>query len=173
MKRYLLLLCALFWAHTGLAAEQVTVEWKNPSEYSDAKVDHLDPDNTSLNIRLRRIDRHLNRLAGMHFKQGEQLNIVVADYNMAGVQQVETGPGNRSAYTRSQFSNDFPRMTLSYTLKDKNGNVLKEAEDIEISGRAIRTEGISNFPTVSRRDRETIGSEIKMLNRWFKETFLN
>ncbi|RUO38871.1 hypothetical protein CWE15_10215 [Aliidiomarina taiwanensis] len=173
MKRYILLLCALFWAHAGLAAEPVTVEWKNPSEYTDAKVNHLDPDNASLNIRLERLARHLNKLATMHFKQGEQLHIVVTDYDMAGVQQADAGPGNRSAFTRSQFPNDFPSMTLSYTLKDKEGTVLAEAADVEITGRAIRTEGISNFPKVSKRDEETIGSEIKMLNRWFKETFLD
>ena len=173
MKRYFLILCTLFWAHTGLAAEPVTVEWKNPSEYSDAKVNHLDPDNTSLNIRFDRIVRHLNRLGEMHFKQGEQLSIVVTDYDMAGVQQADTGPGNRSAFTRSQFANDFPSMTLNYTWKDKRGNVLAEAADVEIRGRAIRTEGRSSFPTVSKRDEETIGPEIKMLNRWFKETFID
>lgn len=172
MKLKLLFIPALLWAYTTVAAE-LTVEWHKPDQYTDVKTAYVDRDNDSLHIIFGRIEQHLQSLADMHFTQGQVLHIRVTDYDMAGALVPQAAPNGREPLVRQKLMNDFPKMVLSYTLTGADGKVLKEGTDVTVEGRALRTEGRSLFPRISRRDEETIGAELTMLNRWFKETFLD
>lgn len=172
MKLKLLLIPVLFWAHATVAAE-LTVEWHKPDQYTDVQTTYVDRDSDSLHILFGRIEQHLQSLADMHFTQGQVLHIRVTDYDMAGALVPQPATNGQEPFMRQKLMNDFPKMVLSYTLTAADGKLLKEAADVTVEGRAIRTEGLSLFPRISRRDQELVGAELTMLNRWFKETFLD
>lgn len=172
MKLKIIFLSAFILASTTVAAE-VVVEWHEPNNYTDVQSPYVDRDNDFLNVRFGRIEKHLVALGAMHFTAGETLQLRIIDYDMAGTIVPQASSSGQQPLVRRELLNDHPKMVISYTLTDANGKVLKEGNSIEIEGRAIRTEGRAQFPKITRRDNETVGSELAMLNRWFKETFLD
>ncbi|MCO4321176.1 DUF3016 domain-containing protein [Aliidiomarina quisquiliarum] len=172
MKLKILFLSLFIFANAAVAAE-VTVDWHEPNNYTDVESPYVDRDNDFLNVRFGRIERHLVALGKMHFTAGETLQLKITDYDMAGTLVPQASASGQQPLVRRELLNDQPKMVLSFTLTDANGKVLKEGADIEIEGRAIRTEGRALFPKITRRDKETVGAELVMLNRWFKETFID
>lgn len=165
----LFILCGLSW---GAYSAEVKVEWVEPDQYTDIKSPFLDGDGQYSAVRFERIERHIQRLAEMHLAEDARLTIHVHDLNLAGRIQAQVGESNQD-FTRRALPNEFPKMVLSYQLIDAQGQVTREGEHVSLEGRAIRSEGRSQFPHVSRRDRELIGQEIRMLNQWFKATFID
>src|SRR5690554_4028501 len=145
MKLQLLGISILIWLGVVFAAVagEVTIEWSEPSQYTDVRTPYVDRDNDFLNVRFDRIEKHLKALGDMHFTKGESLAIRITDYEIAGDIVPQASVDGQPPLVRKKLMNDFPKMTLSFTLKDKQGNVISEGNDVHIEGRAIRTEGRS------------------------------
>lgn len=172
MKILFATLLSLMFAGSALASD-AEIEWVEPDNFTDIKPAYLDTDDNEYRENLfNRFEGYVERIAGRYLEEGNTLKIQVHDWDMAG--QVLTQITERTGRERVRhiMDNEFPTMTISYQLVDADGNVHQEAEDVQLEGRAIHTEGRSDFPHVNRRDRELIGSEIKMFNRWFKENFI-
>ncbi|CUS48217.1 MAG: protein of unknown function DUF3016 [Idiomarinaceae bacterium HL-53] len=151
-------------------AGSALVTWQSPEDFTDAKTEYIDPNNEQLNLLFSRIEKHISRLAEMHLSEGSELQLTVKDYDMAGVLVSNTGMSGNS-FERRVLPNEFPAMVIDFQWVDSEGRVLESGEDIRLEGRAIRTEGISRFPRVTRRD-AYLTPEFNMLNRWFAEQFM-
>lgn len=167
---YTTLLSVLF-VGSAVAAE-VEVDWVEPDKFTDVEPEYLDADNEYRQNLFDRVEHYLERMAGRYVEEGNTLRIQIHDWDMAGQVMTQNEAGTGRERERNIMDNDYPRMTISYQLVDSDGNVHEEGSEVELEGRAIRTEGRADFPRLNRRDRELIGPEIKMLNRWFKENFI-
>lgn len=172
MKKFILSIFAVSFVAIAapVNAGTASITWQSPENYEDVKLENLDPDNEALNIRFSRIEHHLNRLAEMHLAENQELKLVVKDYDIAGQLQANTGLNNNT-FQRRVLPNEFPEMVIDFELVDSQGNIIKSGQDVTIEGRAIRTEGTSRFPRITRRD-EHLTAELTMLNRWFAEQFM-
>jgi len=148
------------------------ITWHEPENYTDVRPSYLDTGDQFQEIYFSRLERHIRRLSEMHFPEGYLLRLKVTDLDMGGEMQAGFGP-DQQEQVRRRMPNDQPSMKFDFELLDEHGEVVKEGRNVEIEGRNIRTEGRSQFPNLSRRDRSLIGLEARMINRWFKETFLD
>jgi hypothetical protein len=143
-----------------------------PDSFTDIEPEYLDDGNDDRENLFSRFEDYMARLSDRHLGDDETLKIQVHDWDMAGRLMTQTGVEDGGQRKRHVLANEFPTMQISYQLVNGEGEVISEGNEIELSGRAIRTEGRADFPRVNRRDRELLGPEIKMLNRWFKENFI-
>lgn len=171
MKIFFATLVSLMFASSAWAGN-VEVEWVDADSYTDIEPEYLDDAGEFRENLFDRLEGYLERLSERHLEEGTTLKIAVHDWDMAGRIQRQTGAEKGGQPKRHVMDNEYPTMRISYQLVNADGEVHSEGEDVEISGRAIRTEGRSEFPRLNRRDRQMIGQEARMFNRWFKENFI-
>ncbi|MGX5914601.1 DUF3016 domain-containing protein [Aliidiomarina sp. Khilg15.8] len=172
MKILFVTMVSLAFAGSAWAGD-VEVEWIDADSYSDIEPEYLDDGGDFRDNLFDRFEGYMERLGKRHLDDDVTLKIQVHDWDMAGRVQTQTGAEEGGQPKRYVMDNEYPTMRISYQLLNASGEVQSEGDDIEISGRAIRTEGRSDFPRLSRRDREMIGQEARMFNRWFKEKFID
>lgn len=153
-------------------AADVEIEWIEPDNYTDIEPEYLDDSGGYRDNLFSRFEDYLGRLSDRYLNDEATLKLKVHDWNMAGRVVTQTGADEGGQPKRRVLDNEYPMMQISYQLINSENETLREGENVELRGRAIRTEGRADFPSVNRRDRELIGPEIKMLNRWFKENFI-
>lgn len=157
---------------SGAATATAEVTWEEPENYTDVRASYLTQGDQFQSALFNRLTRHFDRLSDMHFPEGYVLKVTVHDLSIGGDMRTQFGPG-KPEQVRVRMANDSPAMTLDFALVNEQGETISQGEGVEIKGRTIRTEGRSRFPNLSRRDQTMIGSEARMINRWFKETFLD
>ncbi|MCC2616408.1 DUF3016 domain-containing protein [Aestuariibacter halophilus] len=160
-------ICALLLgiSSTAQAAGTVNVEWQEPSDYRDIK-----PTNES---RKRFQERVLGELEsylvtlGEELPDGQVLSMVVTDLDLAG----EVWPASFVGMTGGQDVRIvkelyIPRISFSYTLKDAEGNVLKEGEE------KLKDMGFQTHTPSRRMDNDAFKYEKHMLKDWFTKSLM-
>ena len=158
------------FAHASEASNEdekptnITIEWQDAENFRDVR-----PSNEGRKRFRERVLKHLEEhlLAKSEDLPSEQLlEISVTDLDLAGQVWPSSfvGFGGSGSDVRLIKDVDIPRMDLSYTLKDNNGNVLK-AETVKLKDMGFLQSGLLRY----RND--YLRYEKKMLDDWFKQTF--
>lgn len=146
-------LAALAFSRPAHAAGSVEVSYVKPESFTDAGRGLITSERN-----LERLSQHLQGL-GAKLPDGQTLRIEVLDVDLAGEQnRVLRQPDLRVM----KGSTDWPRINLRYTLLEGSRTVASGEERVADMGYLIHP---------PRYDREALGYERRMLERWFDERF--
>jgi hypothetical protein len=158
MNKTTLFIAAVFASSISVAqAAEVQVHWKSFKDYRD-----VHPSNETRGSFHKRIagqfEKHLNKLAEQ-LPEGYVLSVNFDDIDLAGdvhygIQEI-----------RVVKPIHFPRLTISYQLKDKSGNVVLESKETKLKDMA--------FMDRSRLGRdEAFYFDKRLLTDWFSKDVL-
>jgi hypothetical protein len=134
----------------------VEVRFVDPAHYSDVRDAHFPRADIE-----QPLAAHLQGLGDKLLAPEEKLEIEVTDVDLAG----EIEPvGPRLEQVRVMRSHTWPRMTLRYTLRDRDGTALRSAE-LRLSDMNY----LDNARPVSAGD--PLRYEKQMLSDWFRREF--
>lgn len=136
---------------TAQAAGTVDLSWVEPATYSDAGNGSLDRERN-----LAELARHIATL-GKRLPDGQTLKISVTDLRLAGERSRNLAYDYRVLRGRA----DWPTMQLRYELA-AGTQVLKRGES-----------RLANMNYLSTRRPDTLGHEKRMIDDWFKQTFID
>lgn len=149
--------------HTFAQAE-VEIVWDKPEKYRDVK-----PSNESRKkfreATFERLDKYLNKLATA-LPDDKKLLMQVSDLDLAGQVWPASfvGMGHSSSDVRVIKDIDIPRMTFSYQLLDKSGQVVQQAS-VNLKDMAFLNRSNHLFKS------EPLRYEKNMLKNWFEQEF--
>ena len=139
------------------AAGTVSVSFIDASKYWDAGTTPWDEAANLVSLA-----EHLQALGKRHLREGEVLKIEVFDVDLAGTTRPWRGSASDMRIARGGA--DWPRIGLRYTL-EVNGTPVRRAEESVINMNYTR--GL-----VEARYSEPLYHEKKMLEKWFKASFV-
>lgn len=147
-------------------AGELKVTWKEPTSFTDVR-----PSNESRarfrERTLKSLEAHLVELAST-LPKSQTLSMVVTNIDLAGQvwpsQFIGFG-NNMGTDVRVIQRVDIPRMTFSYSLTDKSGEVLKSEENFQLKDMGFMDTNIRNMRN------ENLFYEKAMLDDWFDDTF--
>lgn len=152
----LCLLCFVFFSNVYAAT--VEVKWTNPDSYRD--IHHGDGFKESYRETLfYNLDKHFAKLAE-ELPEDQHLVIEVLNVDLAG--DVHYGGINLRRIIMDRY---YPRMELRYKLLDADKEKIK-AEHVFLKDVAFMMHASGRYK------KSTWGYEKKMLDDWFKDTFL-
>lgn len=106
-------------------AEAVSVDWTDPSQFTDIRYSGNRWEAAQGNWVVD-LATYLQKQAGKKLTNGQQLHVTITDIRRAGMYE----PGRGMNMDRVRIIKDIypPRMTLTFTLKSADGQVLSEGE---------------------------------------------
>jgi hypothetical protein len=147
-----------------LSQAQVEINWEKPEQYRDVR-----PTSESRS-RFRdqtfsQLEEYMQKLAEQ-LPAGQKLSLNVTNLDLAGQVWPASfvGFGSSSNDVRVVKNIDIPRMSFSYTLTDKAGVVVKQA-DVDLKDMAFMDRANRFF------DSENLRYEKNMLKNWFEDEF--
>ncbi|MFQ3235001.1 MAG: hypothetical protein ACI9C4_000554 [Paraglaciecola sp.] len=155
--------CLALSNHAFSQAE-VEVTWQNPEEYRDVR-----PANESrkrfANNTFNKLDGYLGELAES-LPEGQKLLMTVTNLDLAGEVWPASfvGLGHSGSNVRLIKSIYIPRMTFSYQLLGRTGEVLQQGEE-KLKDTSFQDRANRFF------DSEPLRYEKNMLRQWFVSTF--
>jgi DUF3016 family protein len=158
MKNVFIVICTLLVSFSSVAyAATSSVEWKDVEKYRDLRT--VSGSNKSFKDKFfKEIEEHLAQLA-QPLPESQTINFVITNVDLAGNIQLV---GTREVRIVKEIF--MPKISLSYELKDEQGQVIKsDTLDVKDPSFLKRTN--------TRVERETFGHEKAMLTRWFNQTF--
>ncbi len=156
MNKLCLTLLALSMPFLSIAGE-AKVTWKDFNNYRD--VYPANEVKGSYHKRVaKQFEKHISKLAEQ-LPEGYKLNVTFEDIDLAGDARMNMQD------VRVIKPIYFPRLTISYTLKDKSGETLSSAENLVLKD--------MSFMDRIKRGRETsFYYEKQLLNEWFADQVL-
>lgn len=157
MNRGILLFCLSLLTIGTVSAATVEVKWTDPDKYAD--IHHGEDFKESFREQLfYNLDKHFAKMAE-DLPELQHLKVEVLNLDLAG--DVHWGSIDLIRLIKDRYP---PRMTLRYTLLDKNKAVIKSGED-KLVDFGFMTRGSLRYK------RSYLGYEKQMLDRWFDDTF--
>lgn len=161
MKNFSLLLVTMLSivtvAPNAMAADS-EVKWSNPDKYRDI----YPGEESRKKFRAKtfaKFEQHFAKLAAK-LPEGQTLKVDVTNVDLAG--DVHHGSIDQIRIVKDIH---FPKLSFSYQLVDKNNQVIKES-DVKLKDMNF----LQNRSLKYRND--FLGYEKKMLDKWFKESFM-
>lgn len=163
MKQILLILtlftsAVFFSANTFAATSEVT--WSDYENYRDIRETSM----TRTKFRefvFNTLEEHFSELAAT-LPADNTLKINVTNVDLAG--DINVASMNDIRVIKSMYP---PQMTFSYQLIDAEGKTIISADDFVLRDMGF----MSSVPLKYRK--KTLGYEMNMLDKWFRETFKN
>ncbi|MEW6989078.1 DUF3016 domain-containing protein [Colwelliaceae bacterium 6441] len=160
MNKFIVLLTMMtlgLFASVSMAAT-TEVKWENPDDYRD--VDAGEGHRAKFKARVfADFEKHFTMLA-KKLPEGQTLKIKVTDVDLAGDVHQSM---RRIRIVKDLF---FPRMTFSYQVVDADNREVS-AGNVELKDMNFMMGG-----TGLRYNQDNLGYEKRMLDKWFRETFL-
>lgn len=142
----------------------VQIEWVEPEKFRDVRHPSISRRSYREQV-LEQLEEYLQEL-GTKLPEGYALTLKVTDLDLAGqiLPASFAGIGTNFNDVRVVKHIDIPRMSFSYQLSDKQGQVVKD-EEVKLKDMSFlhrSNVGIRN---------DTLKYEKSMLKRWFNQTF--
>jgi hypothetical protein len=145
----------------GAQAATVAFEYTNPDDFRDIRATEQSQPKFEQSV-LRELEDEF-RAQAARLPDGQTLHVTLTDIDLAG--DIEYFHQSYPFGLRVIRDVDFPRMELSYELRDSNGQVIQSGED-KISDMGFRT------PTyASRLNMEPLDYEKTLIRDWVRATF--
>lgn len=147
----------LFIFAGSTSAAEIEVEWVNPDKYTDIHPASGSKEHFK-NRTFKGFEKHFAKLASK-LPEGQLLKLIVTNVDLAG--DARFSPMQEYRIVKDIY---IPRIKFSYELLDSNKVVIESGEaNLKDAGFLQTTSRISNQP---------LKYEIGMINRWFKDTFI-
>ena len=146
----------------ALRAGPIGVEFENVDDFTDFSVSGLSESKT-LSIFQSELESELDRFARLYLKEGQTLEIIFTDVDMAG--DIQPWRNRHNADIRYVERIYPPRLEFRYVLKNSEGEVLSEGEE-SITDLAFDFNVIA--PMRSRH--MTFFYELDLLGNWIRKT---
>lgn len=159
----LILAAALISPAPWLSAQEIVAEFGDLDQFTDFSVYGMSEEKT-LSIYKSEFDSEIKPLADKYFKEGESLVMQFTDIDMAG--DIQPWRNRYSADIRYIEDVYPPRVKFTYTVKDAEGNVLKEGE-ASLSDLAYRMNTLAPM----RTQYENFFYENTLIRDWLRKTF--
>lgn len=142
-------------------AEDVSIDWTDPNQFTDIRYSGNRWEASQGNWVVD-LAGYVQKQAGKKLADGQQLQITITDIRRAGMYE----PGRGFNMDRIRVIKDIypPRLTLNFTLKDANGQVLAEGErKLVDSGFMLGSSPLS--------DTDPLRYEKRMVDDWVNKEF--
>ena len=145
----------------GAHAATVAFEYTNPDDFRDIRATEQSQPKFEQNV-LRELEDEF-RAEAAKLPEGQTLHVTLKDIDLAG--DIEYFHQSYPFGLRVIRDVDFPRMELSYELRDADGQVLKSGED-KVSDMGFRTPAFE-----ARLNMEPLDYEKALIRDWVRDTF--
>lgn len=152
-------------SNNSFAKADVEITWENPEKFRDVQPTMQSRAKFRAQT-FERIEKYMNKLAE-GLPEGQTLSMTVTNLDLAGKVWPSSfvGLGSGGSEVRLIKSVDIPRITFSYSLKDADGTVLQEAEEVKLKDMGFQTRHNPFFKS------ESLRYEKNMLRSWFNDEF--
>lgn len=148
-------------AESATHSPRIQVSWNDPAQLSEVKQNGSRSREKS-SYWLGELQKYLVRKAGSRLVQGEHLEVRFTDVQLAGSYEPWRGP----AFDTVRVVKDIypPRIDLSFTLSDANGNVIASGD------RKLRDMAFLSRGAVG--DSDSLRYEKRLLDDWLSQEFV-
>ena len=163
MKKGKLLALLVSMLPVAAIAGEIHFEFEGVGDYTDFSVSGLSEERT-LPLLEAELEDEIQAWTKKYVAGDQVLTIKITDIDMAG--DIQPWRNTYSADIRYVEPVYPPRIKLSYTLADADGNIIKEGED-SLTDLGFQQSTI----TAMRLQHENFGYELELLRNWMRRTF--
>ena len=162
-RHFLILLASLALHLAPLNAGEIKMEFENVDDYTDFSISGM-TENKTLPLFISEMEENLKGVAKRYLEEGQTLELVFTDIDMAG--DIQPWRNRHNADIRYVEAIYPPRLKFRYALKDAEGEVLAEGEE-SISDLSFQM----STTAALRSSFEQFRYEFELLENWIRRSF--